>query len=577
MLKLRPYQRAGIDAVYAYWRGGGGNALIELATGTGKSLVAATFCRELIEGWPDMRIGVVTHVKELIGQNAAEMLHLWPQAPIGINSAGLGRRDTRSQILFCGIQSIHKKADILGGFDLLLVDEAHLIPRDGDSMYGRFIADCRAHIADMRIVGLTATPYRLGTGRLDQGEDRVFDEIVYTYGIGEGVRDGYLCPLTSKRAQGQIDVSGVEIRGGEFAAGALENRVMRDAKVAEACRELIEYGRQQKRASWIVFCTGVAHANAVRDELERQGVRAAAVTGDMPASERDRLISAFRFGGLECLTSVGVLTTGFNVPTVDLIALMRPTLSTGLYVQMLGRGTRPVYEDGFNLDSVGGRQAAIAASAKPNCLVLDFAGCGRIHGPVDALTPAAKKKKGDGAAEAKIKPDTERGKHCDQCGNLQPLSASECRDCGHPFPMEAKHEATADAEAAVMKSEEKPEWRKVDEIVCRRHEKAGGLPSFRVDYLCGPRMFSEWLCFEHQGFARDKAHKIWDELCGEMPAPQDVEDAVQRQEEISAPDEILVAKDGSFWRIAARRYKSASAKPLPMEKWAQELDDEIPF
>lgn len=582
MLTLRYYQRAAIDAVYSYWRTGGGNPLIELATGTGKSAVGGVITKELLSGWGDMRIGCITHVKELISQNAKEFFRIWPDAATmtGIYSAGLGKKDVRGQIIFGGIQSIWRSAEIIRrGFDVLLIDEAHLVPRDSETMYGKFIDALRQTTPDMRIVGMTATPYRLSTGRLDEGEGRIFDKTVYSYDIGAGVSDGYLCPLTSKRTHGQIDLKGVATRGGEFVTGDLERRMMEDAaKIREACEEVIAYGREQRRKKWIVFCVGVDHAQAVCAEMSRQGVLSACVTGETPAGERDRLIQLFREGRLECLTSVGVLTTGFNVPDVDLIALMRPTLSTGLYVQMLGRGTRPVYERGFDMDSVDGRRAAIAASRKPNCLVLDYAGCGKTHGPVDDLTPQADRKgcarrddDVDPLAE-KITVDTVRGKYCPECNELQPVRATSCQDCDYHWPVEAKHDSRAH-DTAVMKGEQKPEWRAVDHWDHARHEKLGGTPSMRIDYFCGPQRFSDWVCFEHEGGALRMALQKWNELGGDTPPPATVNEALDRVDELMQPTEILVVKDGQFWRIAARRFMPLAK----VENWSNEIGDEIPF
>jgi DNA repair protein RadD len=144
-----------------------------LPTGA-KSLVLAALCQELLRDYPALRIGIVTHVRELIAQNYQELMRLWPQAPAGIYSAGIGRRDARAKIVFMGIQSVHNKTDVLGDFDVLLVDECHLIPRNADTSYGRFIARLQDRVPDMRVVGLTATPYRLDSGRLDRGKDRLF-------------------------------------------------------------------------------------------------------------------------------------------------------------------------------------------------------------------------------------------------------------------------------------------------------------------------------------------------------------------------------------------------------------------
>jgi len=184
MTVLRPYQREAIDAVRAYWAAGGDNPLVDLATGTGKSVVIATLIRELMTDYPGLRVLMLVHVKELVAQNFQALVRAWPGAPAGINSAGLGKRDTRSPILFASIQSVHRRVADLGPRDLVIVDEAHLIPKGGSGMYRSLLDELRASTADVRISGFTATPYRLDTGRLDKGDDRLFDEAVYSYGIG---------------------------------------------------------------------------------------------------------------------------------------------------------------------------------------------------------------------------------------------------------------------------------------------------------------------------------------------------------------------------------------------------------
>ncbi len=328
-LTLRPYQAEAISAVHEFWRGEGGNPLVVLPTGAGKSLVIADLVRGLLDAFPQMRIGMVTHVKELIDQNAQELWRLWPGAPIGIYSAGLGRRDTRAQVLFMGIQSVHKKADVLGGFDLLLIDEAHLIPRNTTTMYGRFIGDCLDINPNMSVCGMTATPYRLDSGRLDRGKDRLFDKVVYEANVRDLIADGYLSNLISKATEARIDTSNVHIRAGEFKADELEAAALNIVESAVA--EIIEWGTKENRQGWLAFCTGVDHATQVRDLMRQNGISCESVTGETPKGDRDRIIQSYKARKIKCLTSVGVLTTGFNAPHVDLIALLRPTLSTGLF------------------------------------------------------------------------------------------------------------------------------------------------------------------------------------------------------------------------------------------------------
>ena len=168
-LQLRPYQRAAIDAIYDYFGRASGHPVVVIPTAGGKSLVMAEFIREVLEAWPDQRILIITHVRELIGQNHAELLRLWPEAPAGIYSAGLKRREIDAQILFAGIQSIHRRAYDVQRADLILVDEAHLIPRRADTMYRRFLGDLATINPYLKVIGLTATPFRLDSGVLHEG------------------------------------------------------------------------------------------------------------------------------------------------------------------------------------------------------------------------------------------------------------------------------------------------------------------------------------------------------------------------------------------------------------------------
>jgi DNA repair protein RadD len=365
MMELRGYQRAAIDALYDYFGQHTGNPLVVMPTGTGKSVVIAGFVREALHVYPETRILMLTHVKELIAQNFQALLRIWPQAPAGIYSAGLSRRDIHAQVLFAGIQSIHRHAARVQRCDLVIIDEAHLLSRNDGSMYRAFLAELDGINAGLlKVVGFTATPYRLDSGLLHKGKDRIFTDIAYTVPVLDMIQQGYLCPVVPKQTTTQLDTSGVGTRGGEFIAGQLEAAVDRDDVTRAAVAEIVEHGKE--RGSWLVFCSGVAHAKHVRDAIREHGVSAEVVTGDTPAAERDAILAAFKAGRLRCVTNANVLTTGFDAPGTDLVALLRPTKSVGLYVQMVGRGTR-------------------LAPGKDDCLVLDFAGNTARHGPIDMV------------------------------------------------------------------------------------------------------------------------------------------------------------------------------------------------
>lgn len=540
MMLIRHYQRLAIDALMSYWSDGGGNGLIEMATGTGKSLVQAVLLKELLADYPTMRVICLVHSRELVSQNAQAILRAWPQAPIGINSASLGRRDKQSQILFASIQSVYKDDGFsLGPRELVMIDECHLTPPSGEGMYRNFLANLRLRVPDLRVAGLTATPFRTGSGRLDAGDDRLFHKTVYKYGIAEGIADGFLSPLVSKATATAIDVSGVKIVAGEFNKQALEVAVDQDWVTKSAVAEIVQFG--QERSAWLAFCTGVDHAFHVRDEIRSHGISCETVTGATPKGERDSILGAFKSGRIRCLTNCSVLTTGFDAPNIDMIAMLRPTMSPGLMVQMCGRGTR-------------------LSPGKTDALVLDFAGNVKRHGPVDAINgERPKKKKGD--SEGGV-----MAKTCPECSTLLALNMRECPECGHVFKaadpdLLPKHDAKADSERPILSTAE-PTWIGVSGMKAFEHRKLseGGLSvSMRVEYFCGISVQREWVLFEHTGFARDKAERWWRTMRGAMPVPKTVDEAIERFGELAQVEQIRLRPSGKFFEIVGTRLKTEVA------------------
>lgn len=343
----RWYQREAVDSVYGYWEQHAGHCVVVLPTASGKSLAIALLLQEIHDADPAARMIVLTHVKELIAQNFQELIGLWPEAPAGIYSASLGQRNIGARILFAGIQSIHRKVEHLQAVDIIVIDEAHLIPFKDQTMYRRFIAALLMMNPALKVVGFTATDYRLDGGRLHEGEGALFDGVAYEADIKRLIADGYLAPVRSPGVTTRLDVSGVKRQGGDFVQHMLEAAVDKEAVTRAAVREIIEHG--EGRNSWIVFGAGVSHCRHICEYLQEAGVNAACIFGDTPQAERDALINAFKAGGpngIKCLVSMNVLTTGFNARAVDLIAGLRPTDSTSLYVQMVGRGMRLSPETG---------------------------------------------------------------------------------------------------------------------------------------------------------------------------------------------------------------------------------------
>lgn len=528
-MELRPYQTEAIEALYTYFSSSTGNPLVVMPTGTGKSVVIAGFVREAVTAYSGTRILVLTHVKELIAQNFHALLRAWPDAPAGIYSAGLSRRDLHAQILFAGIQSIHKHAAKIQRCDLVLIDEAHLLGRSDSGMYRAFLAALNEINAGLlKVVGFTATPYRLDSGMLHEGKDRLFTDIAYDVPVLDMIQQGYLCPVVPKRTTTQLDVSGVGTRGGEFIAGQLEAAVDNDAINRAACAEIMEHGKD--RGSWLVFAAGVKHAEHIRDIMREHDISCETVTGETPAAQRDRVLNDFKAGRLRCITNVGVLTTGFDAPGTDLIALLRPTKSTGLYVQMVGRGTR-------------------IAEGKEDCLVLDFAGNTARHGPIDKVD-GRKKEKSEEPGEAPIKT-------CPECQTINHASVRVCISCGHEFPPPEPKIAPRAASDALLSTQIAPQWCDVTAVRYARHDKPGKPASLRVTYQCGLTAYSEWICLEHQGYPRQKAETWWRKRTS-APIPGTVEAGLAGSANLRVPIAIHVRPVGQYTEIVAARFAEAS-------------------
>jgi DNA repair protein RadD len=404
-----------------------------------------------------------------------------------------------------------------------------VLGRSESGMYRSFLARLNEVNAGLlKVVGFTATPYRLDSGLLHEGSDRLFTDIAYEVPVLEMIQHGYLSPVVPKRTETQLDVGGVGTRGGEFIAKDLEAAVDRDEVTRAAVAEIVRHG--EGRGSWLAFCSGVAHARHVRDAIREHGIACETVTGDTPGPERDGILADFKAGRLRCVTNANVLTTGFDAPGVDLIALLRPTKSFGLYVQMVGRGTR-----------------LAEGKEKEDCLVLDFAGNTARHGPIDTVD-GRKRENSEEPGDAPVKV-------CPECQTINHASARRCVECDHEFPPPvAKVAAKAATNALLSIQAQQGRWCDVTGTAYARHEKPGKPPSLRVLYECGLARHSEWVCFEHTGFPREKACAWWRRRAGDRPVPATVQEALAQAPGLPAPVAIQVRPAGQYTAIVAARF-----------------------
>jgi DNA repair protein RadD len=531
MMLLRDYQEESLLKLFEYWEHDKGKApIIAAPTGSGKSLIIAEFCRRVCMDCPSVKIMVLAHVRELLTQNEKELKSLWPEANTGIYSAGLGKRQISAQITFAGIQSVYSRVFEFGKVDIVIVDECHLIPRDADTRYGKFFRDMKLANPDVAIFGLSASPYRLDSGMLHEGKDALFDGIAYSVDIKKLIHDGYLVDVISKGGVCKINLEGVKIQAGDYAPGELAHAADSPELIKQAVGEIVSYGEERK--AWLLFCSGVEHAEHVATAVRECGIECRVITGDTPKEERDTVISDFKNGKLRAIANVGVMTTGINIPRCDLVALLTSTRSTGKYIQMVGRSMRPYPE-------------------KENALLLDYGGNVVEHGPIDAVDPIKRKTAfGDPVKAAPLK-------ECPQCHAIIHARVTVC-DCGFEFPAVAPHGTEAFG-GAVMSGQVKPEVVQIEGVWYGRHKKIGKPDSIKVTFFTKlDKEYYTYLGLDHGGYFAEKSLAIVRRFGGKATT---VDQALKESEFWRKPVAISVKPRGKFFDVVGIVFDNTQKKP----------------
>lgn len=515
-MELRYYQQDAVSSCYKYMKTREGNPCIVLPTGAGKTPVMATICKDFNKF--KQRVIVLAHVKELLEQTALTLKKMTDNLDIGIHSAGLNSRDLKQPVIVAGIQSVYQRAFEFGKIDLVLVDECHLIPPKGEGRYREFLKDLKTANPKIKVVGLTATPYRMSSGMVC-GADNILNEICYEIGVKELIVKGYLAPLVSKAGMKRPDTSKLKKTGGEFRAEDVNSLIDNESLVYSACNEIVK--KTENRNSVLIFSPGISHAEHVIQKLSKMvpADTIGFIHAKTPPGERRELIARFKgklvesslFGEkrpvVKYLVNIGVLTTGFDATNIDCVVLFRITASPGLYYQMVGRG--------FRLDT-----------SKKDCLVLDYGNNIVRHGPVDSMSINSQRGgsgQGVGDAGAKV---------CPYCQLLLHLGYGVCPECGYEFStgVVINHDGTASEESILSGVIEETEY-EVQSVNYNKHVKRNAPEdapkTMRVEYRIGFNDYqSEWVCFEHTGYARTEAEKWWKKR-SDLPVPADVDEALE--------------------------------------------------
>ncbi|BBN80969.1 ATP-dependent helicase [Pseudoalteromonas sp. A25] len=354
---LRPYQQEAVYNTIAHFKRSNEPAVIVLPTGAGKSLVIAELARLARH-----KILVLAHVKELVEQNAQKYASFGLTA--SIFSAGLKQKSLAEQVTFASVQSVARNLDELNEFySLIIIDECHRVSGEPQSQYEKVISKLKTYNTNLKVLGLTATPYRLGMGwiyhRHYHGFVRgthssPFKSCIYELPLRYMIKNKYLTPPKEiDPAVSHYDFSQLETD--QFGAYSQKDMNTLLASQTRATFSIVSHiiELSEKRQGVMIFASTVEHAKEILDYLPSGNAQL--IIGDTENILRDNIINDFKNKKLKYLVNVSVLTTGFDAPHVDLIAILRPTESVSLYQQIVGRGLR-------------------LSKHKTDCLIIDYAG-----------------------------------------------------------------------------------------------------------------------------------------------------------------------------------------------------------
>lgn len=545
-MEMRWYQK---KAVEAFWdnarRYPNDDPMLVLPTGAGKTIVMAYIIAEAVK-W-GMQVLVLARTKELIDQNQVKFEMCFPemQNMTGVYCAGLGLRDYDKPIIFASVQSVCNRGELFGERKLVIVDECHQIPPNEDSQYQKLIKTLRESCKSTKVLGLTASPYRLDGGVIF-GEGQQFNRVAYAVPLRVLIDEGFITKPETLRTT-SIDLSNIRKTAGDFNKAEVETRFLAN----EIGSEIVAAANAKNAKSVLVFASGVAHAEQLAREIKQCGEDARVITGETIPLLRACSIESFTNRGIRFIVNCECLTTGFDAPCIDLIAVCRATYSPGLFLQMVGRGFRKY-------------------PGKEKCYVMDYGENIDRHGTIDSesygidtIKPAGT---GEGEAPTRI---------CPSCFEINHAAARKCKRCDLVFPVKEK-QFIASSSAILTKAE----WLDVISTSYTRHKgRDSNFDSVKVTYKCksdsgvmGVRYVSEWVCIEHVGYARNKAQR-WFYERSDQAIPTTVEETLRIIHElgIAEAQKICVKKDGKYDRVVDY---SLGEKP---EKAFIDLDEDCPF
>lgn len=569
MYQLRPYQNDAVEATLSHFREERTPAVVVLPTGAGKSLVIAELAR-IAKG----RVLVLAHVRELVEQNHAKYAALGFEA--GIFSAGLNRKESEQKTIFGSIQSIARApSGFFEDFSLLVIDECHRVSMEGETQYFQVISKMRAANPNLAVLGLTATPYRLGYGWIYEynlprkmrqtTSERFFKKCIFDLSTKFMIANGYLTPPVRIDAPvAAYDFSSLKLHGTQYVQAQIEALLKDQKRITPVIIQNI-VDMSKEREGVMIFTSSVRHAQEIMRSLPP--MISALVVGDTESEERLEIVDAFKARKLKFLVNVSVLTTGFDAPHVDVIAILRPTESASLYQQIIGRGLRlsPGKTDCLILDYTGQNHDLFSPEIgedKPTkeSVIVDVLcpSCGVVNafwGINDADTGELIEHFGRRCKGAR--PDRRTGalvecgflfrfKRCEKCGGENDISARVCRSCDNVLIDDDKRlkEAMSLKDAHVMR---------VDSMTFEKSHDKKGNERLEVRYYDADANVLKEFFYLDSHEARRAFHFNFVRMHNRVPEKtldiRAIDDAVAAKDRFRIPTFVIARKQKYFWAI----------------------------
>ncbi len=572
MYKLREYQQEAVNNTVKYFQKRREPAMVVLPTGAGKSLVIAELAR-IAKG----RVLILAHVKELVEQNYEKYRSYDLEA--GIFSASLGKKDTEHKSIFGSVQSVARAPDdFFNDFSLLVIDECHRVADESATQYQEVVKKLRERNPNLCILGLTATPYRLGLGwiyeysqrgEIKTNKARFFKQCVYELPLSYMIKNGYLTiPVKVNIPVTCYDFSELTGKDRMYTAAEVEEILKSQKRLTPfIIKNIIDITERFNRRGVMIFSSSVKHAEEIMTYLPAGDARL--VVGDTEMAERDTIVADFKKRKFKYLVNVSVLTTGFDAPHVDVIAILRPTESNSLYQQIVGRGLR-LSED------------------KKDCYVLDYTGMGHdIYAPeINDKRPAKNTVavlipcpvcEFENSFWAHVDPDGDiiehfgrkcqgakqdprtfviipcgfrfRFKLCHKCGAENDVTAKSCEQCKTEL-------IDADAKLKQAKLSKNAHVLTPDKVTFEERQDKNSNSyleiryyDFNAEYVSEAHFFGNASAVKKFNINFLRSHLRRPELAVEFRSPADV---VKYQRLFRLPSFVIARKQDKFWKITEK-------------------------